>query len=384
MKRALAKSAPRLVLAAGSTLVALLFVEVSLRVLGLVPPAAFYQLDPLTGHSHRPGAQGWFRQEGEAYIEINERGLRGPPVVGDKAREVLRLAVLGDSFTEGLQVPFEQTFGPVLERALASSCAPTSEVIGFGVSDYGTAQELLTLRERVWQYEPDIVVLAFLTGNDIRNNSRKLDPISNRPYFTLEAGALVPDDGFRDWQKPRRTYFSIISRSALLLWLDYLRARLKMGWRSGRPVAGEAGIDERVYTNPSTRDWEQAWAITELLLLAIKREVEEHGAKLLVITLSNGIQVHPDPSIRRAFAERLGVSDLYYSDLRLADFGELHGISVLNLAPAFQRYAETHSVFLHGFENGQLGFGHWNDKGHALAAELVGRRLCDELRRNFD
>ena len=225
---------------------------------------------------------------------------------------------------------------------------------------------------------------AFLTGNDIRNNSSKLDPIPNRSYFRLEAGALVPDDGFRDWRKPGHTYFSTISRSALLLWLDYLRARLKMAWRSDRPVAGEAGIDERVYTKPSTRHCEEAWAITELLLLAIKREVAEHGATLLVITLSNRIQAHPDPSTRRAFAERLGVSDLFYSDLRLADFGELHGISVVNLAPAFQGYAETHSVFLHGFENGQLGFGHGNEKGHGLARELVAQRLCDDLRPNFD
>jgi hypothetical protein len=157
-----------------------------------------------------------------------------------------------------------------------------------------------------------------------------------------------------------------------------------MAWRSHRPATGEAGIDERVYTKPSTRDWKEAWAITELLLTAINREVAEHGAKLLVVTLSNGIQVHRDPSTRRAFAERLGVDDLFYPDLRLADFGELHGISVLNLAPAFQRYAETHSVFLHGFENGQLGSGHWNEKGHALAGELVGLRLCDELRRDFD
>jgi hypothetical protein len=384
MKRGFAESSPRLVLAAASVLVAFVFVEISLRILGLVPPTAFHQLDPLTGHSHRPGARGWYRHEGEAYIEINDRGLRGPPVVEHRSGKGLRLAVIGDSFAEGFQVPFERAFGPVLERALASSCAPNVEVIGFGVSDYGTAQELLTLRERVWQYAPDIVVLAFHTGNDIRNNSRELDPNPNRPYFTLEAGALVPDDAFRNWQRPRRAYKSIISRSALLLQLDYLRAKLRTAWRSDRPAGAEPGIDQRVYTKPSARDWEEAWAITELLLLAIKREVAEHGAKLLVVTLSNGIQVHPDPSTRRAFAERLGVGDLFYMDLRLANFGELHGISVLNLAPAFQRHAETHSVFLHGFENGQLGSGHWNEKGHALAGELVGRRLCDELRPNFE
>ena len=37
------------------------------------------------------------------------------------------------------------------------------EVINFGVSGYGTAQELLTLRQKVWDFSPDIVVLAFTT-----------------------------------------------------------------------------------------------------------------------------------------------------------------------------------------------------------------------------
>ena len=269
-------------------------------------------------------------------------------------------------------------------RSLRRAAPPNIEVIGFGVSDYGTAQELLTLRKRVWQYEPDIVVLAVFTANDIRNNSRELDPNPNRPYFTLEAGALVPDNRFHDWQQPRRVYKSIISRSALLSHLDHLRARLMTGWRSDRRVGAELGIDERIYTEPSTADWQEAWAITELLLLAIEREVAEHHAKLLVVTLSNGIQVHPDASVRRAIAERLGANGLFYSDHRLADFGELHGISVLNLAPTFQRSAEAHSVFLHGFDSGQPGVGHWNEKGHKLAGELVALRLCQDLGLNSD
>ena len=363
-------------------LVGILFVEITLRVLALVPPSAFYQLDPSTGHSHRPGARGWFRQEGEAFIEINGQGLRGPEVAESKSGG-LRIAVLGDSFVEAFQVAFDRAFASVLERELASSCAQEVEIIGFGVSDYGTAQELLTLRERVWQYQPDIIVLAFLTGNDIRNNSRKLDPYLNRPYFRLEGRSLVLDGEFRDWQASRRVYLSIVHRSALLLWLDRLRGRLTKAWRDDRPPA-EAGVDERVYKEPSNPDWEEAWTITELLLFEINREVAKHGAELLIVTLSNGIQVHPDRSIREGFAQQIGVSDLFYPDHRIADFGEANGISVLSLAPLFQKYADEHRVFLHGFDNGQLGLGHWNEKGHALAGEVVAQRLCDDLSRESD
>jgi hypothetical protein len=380
MKRAWAESVARMGLAAGSVLAAFLIVELLLRVFGFATTGSFYQLDPVTGHAFRPGARGWLRQEGEAYIEINDDGLRGPPVPKEPPRERLRIAVLGDSYAAGLQVPFDQTFGSVLQRELASSCAPNAEVIGFGVPDYGTAQELFTLRERVWPYSPNIVVLAFHTGNDVRNNSRNLEPNPNRPYFTLDAGGLTLDDAFRDWQKRRGPYYAVVSRSVLLQQLDHLPANL----RAIRRPDAERGLDELIYGAPPNTDWAEAWAITEALLLKIGGEVEERAARLLVVTLSNGIQVHPDPSVRRAFAERLGVGDLFYTERRLSDFGERHGLSVLSLAPAFQRHAEERKVFLHGFDEARPGRGHWNERGHALAGELVARRLCQDLPADLD
>jgi len=379
MKSAWAKSGARLGLAAGSVLVSFLIVELILRVFGSATTGSFYELDPVTGHAFRAGAQGWLRRQGEAYIEINDDGLRGPLVPKERAHEKLRIAVLGDSYAAGLQVPFDKTVGAILERELASSCAPNVEVIGFGVPDYGTAQELLTLRERVWPYSPDIVVLAFHTGNDFRNNLRDIEPNPNRPYFMLDSGKLTLDDAFRDGQKLRGPYYAVVSRSVLLQQLDRLRANLKAARRLDKDPGAEHGVDELIYRAPANADWKEAWAITEALLLAIGREVEERAASLLVVTLSNGIQVHPDPSVRQAFAARLGVGDLFYAERRLNDFGERHRLSVLSLAPEFQRHAEAHSMFLHGFDETHPGRGHWNERGHALAGELIARRLCEDL-----
>ena len=42
------------------------------------------------------------------------------------------------------------------------------EVINFGVTEYSTAQELLTLRHNAWNYNPDLIILAFFIGNDFR------------------------------------------------------------------------------------------------------------------------------------------------------------------------------------------------------------------------
>jgi hypothetical protein len=112
--------------------------------------------------------------------------------------------------------------------------------------------------------------------------------------------------------------------------------------------------------------------------MAIRDEVKEHRASLAVVTLSNAQQVHPDPAVRQAFMNNLGVSDVFYPDLRIRALGEREDISALNLAPLMQAYAEQHQVFLHGFKNTALGTGHWNAEGHHVAGKLIAEALCSQ------
>jgi len=87
----------------------------------------------------------------------------------------------------------------VLERELTgcpSLQGKSVEVMNFGVNSFTTAQELLRLRERVWPYSPDLVILAFDTGNNVYKNSRALQKDPSRPYFVERDGKLVLDDAF--------------------------------------------------------------------------------------------------------------------------------------------------------------------------------------------
>jgi hypothetical protein len=86
---------------------------------------------------------------------------------------------------------------------------------------------------------------------------------------------------------------------------------------------------------------------------------------------------------RAQYEKNLDVRDLFYADLRLKELGMRAGFEVLNLAPAFQNYADEHHVYLHGFANTKLGTGHWNEAGHRLAGELIASHLCD-LRSGMD
>jgi hypothetical protein len=67
-----------------------------------------------------------------------------------------------------------------------------------------------------------------------------------------------------------------------------------------------------VYATPTHPLREEAWRITEDLLTLASREASQHGARYVVLTLSNGIQVHPDAALREKFMQRVGVSDLLH------------------------------------------------------------------------
>jgi len=164
-------------LAAAAVAVALGLGEGALRALGF-SYTNFWQPDPVMGTVLRPGIQGWEVDEGHAFVRINSRGLRDREHALAKPAGTYRIAILGDSYAEAKQVARERTFWWILTERLAScGFAPgkTIETVNFGVSGYGTAHELLMLQNRVWQYQPDMVLLAFFPGNDVRNNSQALE-----------------------------------------------------------------------------------------------------------------------------------------------------------------------------------------------------------------
>src|SRR4051812_22994645 len=134
------------------------------------------------------------------YIRINSYGLCDVEHNTAKPENTVRIAIIGDSYAEAMHVGIDKAFWAVLQAKLTECNAfggKNIEVINFGVSGYGTAQELITLREHVWKYSPDIVMLAVTTANDVTDNSRMLKRTDDIPYFVFQNNRLTLDDSFR-------------------------------------------------------------------------------------------------------------------------------------------------------------------------------------------
>jgi lysophospholipase L1-like esterase len=382
-----------------STLFALLVAEAALRIVGVSYPN-FYEPDPRRGWALRPGASGWWTKEGHAWVQINGAGMRDEEHPTAKPAGEVRVALLGDSCTESLQVPLEQTFGKLLEKELAAQCPAVAgkrvETLNFGVSGYGTAQELLTLQDDVWKYDPDLVLLAFYTGNDVRNNWRPLEQDDSRPYYVPQTdGSLALDDAFlaTSGYRMRRTFparflYAVFNHVRLLQLAKQAKSAVDGwigAWKASKVEKGtaehELGLDNAVYVPPDAEhpDWQSAWNATEAMLAAARDEAAAHRRPFGVVTLTTGMQVHPDREVRRKFMQQLGIDTLFYPDERIAAFGRQAGIPVLTLAPEMQRLAERDRVFFHGFANTGENEGHWNARGHQAAAAAMAGWVCERL-----
>jgi hypothetical protein len=157
----------------GSGVLAALSIELFVRV--LIDDGMQYDLEmwkyardlkevatnPLIGHEHRPNSEA--RLMG-VDVDINSKGLREREIAYERSPSVLRIMMLGDSFTEGWGVPFDQTFSKRIERLYASR-GIEAEVINAGVGNYNTIMEVNYFLDEGHKYRPDIVVLNYIAND---------------------------------------------------------------------------------------------------------------------------------------------------------------------------------------------------------------------------
>lgn len=163
---------------------ALLFVETVLAGAGIGEEDISLP-DKVLGFRHRKNKRVTWRSEGYAVSYFDANGLRDAGVSRQKAPGTLRVALMGDSMTEALQVPLEQTFGKLVQAHLHQAGLKNVEFINFGVCGYSTIQEYLYLQE-VLEFNPDLVVLCY-NARDMAENIESWAPAglkarASRPF----------------------------------------------------------------------------------------------------------------------------------------------------------------------------------------------------------
>jgi lysophospholipase L1-like esterase len=360
--RWLRRLAPNLALALLSALLPLLVAEAGLRLTGYTPEA--YRHTERIANGHRtllldcypsnprgyfpidlrdPATRARYREQGIARVDevfpvtpfaverrYNSLHFRGGEI-GPRRPGVRRVAVIGDSFTEGMGVREEDAYPVVLGQLLAG--APGSplavEVLNCGRRGYDFP-ELERLFDQALALEPDVVVLGM-----VLNDAERSEAFSARQRYVndwiLERGRM-----YRGAGAPRLSWRD--SRLSALI-ADRLEA-----YRVGRETT-RWYLD--MYSEPNRDGWER----TKQRIQEMQQRMRERGGELVVAIwpLLVGLDgAYPF----RAPAETI------------AAFCQTAGIRHLDLLPALQGRPDA-SLWVHPADH------HPNQIAHRLVAERL-------------
>jgi hypothetical protein len=340
------------------------------------------------GTTYIPNA--YYRHTKEGFSEgyFNSHGFRDYERTYEKAANTFRILVFGDSYVEALQVALPDAFPALLEKRLNEhSTAIRFEVLNLGQSGFGTADEYMRYLNFGVKYAPDLVILAFLTGNDFLDNSKFLSQESHGFYFIFDKNhnLILDQSVLNNYQRsltlPKRLFqdlaqksylVNLISERLYLLREEIRTNRFKQHFTASRPPGMEQKLDQfdglNIYLADPSEHWKEAFDLTKALILKFRDAVEEHGARFVLVTLSNAAQVHPH--IQQRLNKTYGLPfDYGKPDRMLEEFAQHNGIPFLKLMPLFLEYHLKTGKYLHGFGSGDGG--HWNENGHCLAAEKI-------------
>lgn len=381
-----------LALVAASVLFGLIVIELVLRVLGWSYPL-FGQPDADLGWSFRPGLSGWSAHEDTAHVRINRYGFRGGDWTEQPAPDVLRIAVLGDSYTDSTNLPEEQSLTGQIQSHLSSCPALAGrrpEVLNFGVSAYGTGQHYLQLQHRVAAFHPQMVLLAFYAGNDVPDNSRPLSVLTEKPYFTvLPSGELQYDGTFRDsaafraevgsdWQR-RLVNASYLLQAAKQVYLGKGIVPSPLKSQVFKATGAEPVPEPQnppLFGPPPDDTWRAAWDVTEKLLVLMRDWSQAHGMAFRLTIIPDPIEALPGENLRRAALVKNHLADLDYPVTRIADVAARKGIATLSLLEALRAFGDRERQFVYGFYADKPGYGHLNAFGNEVAGRAIAAWLC--------
>lgn len=373
-----------LVLAVFGVAMAAATAEIGVRMLHLEPDR-FWEPDPLLGSRHIVGKSGWWTQEDREFVvpvRISQQGWRDVERPAEKAAGSLRVLVLGDSFSEAMQVPMEESFPRRLEAELNRLQKRPVEVVNTGISGFGTAGESLLLKRDGAKYRPDVVLLAFFPGNDVMNNSPELEQ-TLVPVYAAD-GRLDRVESAKPPREPKGLLSRLLANSKAF---QYGRRRLVTGHPD---LARRLGLGEEakvgegdgkaaiptgymVYAPPEGA-WVDAWRRTEGLIRDVQTQAQAMGAQLVVAVVSSREEVYPEwwEEARQTYPAMQGKPwDIDAPRQRISGICRNLGIPVLELAPVLR--AQRGSEPLHFHRDG-----HWTSAGHRIAAEAMANFLVKD------
>jgi lysophospholipase L1-like esterase len=326
----------------------------SARVVNMSQRGNLSTFDPLLGWTGSPGGQAELvTVNNRVPLSLNTQGHRDiEHTMADTNRQAI--VFLGDSFTWGYEVTFEEMFVNRFRRRM-----PAYSVFNLSHRGYGTDQSFLMFTE-TWQHEGAIrLVVLMFSENDVLDNASSVRYEKRKPRYRLRSGELhltgVPIEEDRQWKSPLPDTPKPSSWKVKLqetLFMSHLLHDIWWQFYVRRPSSS----DESPLTQ---QEQQKSLRVTEKLLEALRDAASQRGAAFAVGFVPSKLEI-----------EHIGDEPPYQRDI--AAICDARDIPYFDLGPAMSK--------TRGRKYFRMGM-HWNAAGHAAAADGIYSHLDRLLRK---
>jgi hypothetical protein len=311
----------------------------------------------------------------------NSRGFRDRERIFQRTGHGPRVVVLGDSFTYGAGVGYDETFVTLLERALQASF-PHVEMINLGVPGWDPPQEFYLLKEDGIRFAPDLVMLNLFVGNDImRKRGYEMEQVvvvAGQGYFVHSNGNW-PHDTFgpdRWYLYHNLSYLVHVGANRVYgIWENAgLGSERRDGGRDRYGLLFKTRaqhlryIDERseIYVKQDTPLWRYHWDRTREVLQEIQEFLRARNIPFILVAIPDQVQV--DRGLQQELLSMRGATmdsfDFQRPQRWLRVWCIQNAVRFIDLQPAFEADVHPGRLYL----GGDI---HWSATGHTFAAQVM-------------
>lgn len=314
---------------------------------------------------YAPNQQGIWRVRDEiaAPYRINAQGWNSG--IGDYLRErrpgVARIAVVGDSFVEALQVAYGDSLAEVLARVLTAGGQP-AEVYRFGISGAPLSQYVYMVEREVTGYRPDWIVVN-VVHNDFDESYKFVQGryTSSFMKFRVADGKVTGELPPTPWRPRLIETLRQIATGRFLLYRWQVRPQVLVNLVLTRPAGiAEGSIAANVNNSRVLADRRGVEAVADHAAARLTALASSIGARLLIVMDGDR------DAIYRGQAE----SPALALNRIMAEAAERHRIAFLDLQPLFAADWVAHHRRFNFYADG-----HWNKLGHSIVGHAVAERI---------
>ncbi len=319
----------------------LLFSEVFLRL--FISQPSTQQFDDELGYTNIPGSQMIESQEGYGFITFNSLGFNDYDPNNHFSRKIF---IIGDSYTEALQLDNEFSYTTLLEKHLESQ---KIDIIKLARDSFVPLHYPIVSNRYFNKYQPELTIIQFgsHTLSDLYGDNITIKYTADNK---IESYTLHISDGDRKKEAIR----GIINNSALAYYLlrRYKYLIINTLDRFEQLFSSSTSIKSNKESHKEQRSRDD---YVNRLVYVLKRI----KGKVLVLYL-------PDPGIL------LG-SDKENTEIRkvIESAASIAGTGFIDLSDDIKRDFIKNNHILNGFSNSKPGAGHLNKYGHSVVANSL-------------